>query len=80
MRKFGLIVQVISEYPDQKTNFKFFCSFEQPRFLISKKLVPIMVLTIHMINKIRKDREKNRFLDFGDGFGNHQNMQKTSIA
>jgi hypothetical protein len=39
-----------------------------------------MVLTIHMINKIREDREKDRFFDLEDRFENHQNMQKTSIA
>jgi len=39
-----------------------------------------MVLTIHMINKIRRDREKDRFFDLEDGFENNQNMQKSSIA
>jgi len=36
MRKFGLIGQVMSEYPDQKHNLKIFCSYEQPSFHISK--------------------------------------------
>lgn len=39
-----------------------------------------MVLTIHMINKIREDREKDRLFDMGDRFENTQNMKKTSIA
>lgn len=38
-----------------------------------------MVLTIHMINKIREDREKDRLFGLEDRFENHQ-MQKTSIA
>ena len=40
-----------------------------------------MVLTIHMVNKIREEnREKDRLFDFEDRFENHQNMQKTTIA
>jgi hypothetical protein len=33
-----------------------------------------------MVNKIREDKEKDRFFGLEDRLENHQNMQKTSIA
>ena len=40
-----------------------------------------MVLTVHMVNRIKEEnRGKDRLFDFDDRFENQQNMQKTTIA
>lgn len=65
MRKFGLIGQVMSKYPDQNQQvLRDFCSFEHASFLISKIPVLLMAITIHMVNRIREESQEREFSDF----------------